>query len=107
ADHPRQVIGTRRTRTRGGKAGSVNAIKCVVARLSRGSCEQIGIKRYSPPRITARRGGQAIKKISRSILVPEPGLVSRWRQRRKPTPPCGDARRGLALDCNFFTASRL
>jgi hypothetical protein len=29
------------------------------------NCE--GVSRYSPPRMTARRGGRAIKKISRSI----------------------------------------
>src|SRR5437588_8256809 len=30
------------------------------------SCEKIGIKHYSPPCITARRGGCVINKISRS-----------------------------------------
>src|SRR5438552_13771791 len=39
-----------------------------VALALRGSCERIGIKQYSPPCITARRGGRAIKRISRSIL---------------------------------------
>src|SRR5881396_2428892 len=38
-----------------------------------------------------------------------PGLAisdaSRYFLNRSDTPPCGDARRGIALDSNFFTAS--
>src|SRR5438552_16281435 len=46
--------------------------KCREATLAgrrRGSCEKIGIKHYSPPCITARRGGRAIQTISRSIRL--------------------------------------
>src|SRR5436853_6160504 len=79
----------------------------------RGSCEKIGIKRYSPPCITARRGGRAIHKISRSIRLSRgrggfpmnpkgkpPRLRLLWWLRHiffddAATPPCGGARRGI------------
>src|SRR5438445_7677365 len=73
------------------------------------------------PCITARRGGRAIKKISRSSADREAGVVFRWMQRKTTpaasasvaaryflddaaTPPCGDARRGInaLLDCIPF-----
>src|SRR6266568_4889309 len=81
-------------------------------------------RRYSPPCITARRGGRAIKKISRSIrrsprsASAQPQERTGWfsdENKRKTTPsrsasvasrkflddadtlPCGDARRGIAL----------
>src|SRR6185295_8123229 len=70
-------------------------------------------ERHSPPCITARRGGCVIKKMSRSDrsgrsrgrfpLHPSenhPGLAlsgaSRYLLDRSATPPCGDARRGVA-----------
>src|SRR5436189_2319606 len=74
-----------------------------------GSCEKIGIKRYSPPCITARRGGRAIQKISRSIRLSQgrggfpmnpkgkpPRLrLLRWLRHiffdDAATPPCGSA----------------
>src|SRR5439155_21923955 len=79
----------------------------------RGSCEKIGIKRYSPPCITARRGGRAIQKISRSIRLsrgrggfpmnpkgkPPRLRLLRWLRQiffdDAATPPCGGARRGI------------
>src|SRR5437867_13350815 len=79
----------------------------------RGSCEKIGIKRYSPPCITARRGGRAIQKISRSIRLsrgrggfpmnpkgkPPRLRLLRWLRQiffdDAATPPCSDARRGI------------
>src|SRR6185369_12503384 len=36
---------------------------------------------HSPPCITARRGGRAIKKISRSSADREAGVVFRWMQK--------------------------
>src|SRR6266705_352774 len=92
---------------------------------------------HSPPCITAaerkrdsaqpqaRRGGRAIKKISRSSADREAGVVFRWMQKENhpgcvrfgccatflddaATPPCGDARRGVACSKHggyFFTAS--
>src|SRR5262249_40439057 len=70
------------------------------------------VRANSPPRITARRGGRAIKKISRSIRFREGGVVFRSMgqgtppQRHRPggfapffcdaaPPPRGDARRGI------------
>src|SRR5438034_1674228 len=68
---------------------------------------------YSPPCITARRGGCVIQKISRSHRKPtQPGWFSFCINRkttpssrsadasrhfigRSATPPCGDARRGI------------
>src|SRR5213083_3227924 len=78
-------------------------------RRGRGSCEKIGIKRYSPPCITARRGGRAIQKISRSIRLsrgrggfpmnpkgkPPRLRLLRWLRQiffdDAATPPCGGA----------------
>src|SRR5437867_8288431 len=78
----------------------------------RGSCERIGIKRYSPPCITARRG-IALQKISRSIRLsrgrggfplnpkgkPPRLRLLRWLRQiffdDAATPPCGGARRGI------------
>jgi hypothetical protein len=42
-------------------------------------------KAKSPPRITARRGGRAIKKISRSVRFREAGVV--FRSTGQGTPP--------------------
>src|SRR5205085_4299751 len=39
---------------------------------------------YSPPCITARRGGRAINKMSRSLLDREAGVVFRFRTKGKP-----------------------
>src|SRR5436309_14959497 len=82
-------------------------------RGGRGSCEKIGIKRYSPPCITARRGGRAIQKISRSIRLSRGRGGFPMNPKRKTTsaasasvasrnflddaatPPCGCARRGI------------
>src|SRR5438046_5542785 len=86
--------------------------KCCEATFAgrrRGSCEKIGIKRYSPPCITARRGGRAIQKISRSIRLsrgrggfpmnpkgkPPRLRLLRWLRQiffdDAATPPCGGA----------------
>src|SRR5438093_10102848 len=105
-----------------GECAVIAAVKKLPQRNSR---------RYSPPCITARRGGRAIKKISRSIRrsprsasaparslkrgrggfpMRTKGKPPRLRQLRwlreillddADTPPCGDARRGIALDSNF------
>src|SRR5207249_7875917 len=85
-------------------------------RRGRGSCEKIGIKRYSllaSLRITARRGGRAIQKISRSIRLsrgrggfpmnpkgkPPRLRLLRWHRQiffdDAATHPCGSARRGI------------
>src|SRR5215813_2569920 len=74
---------------------------------------------YSPPCITARRGGRAINKMSRSLCDREAGVVFRLRTKRKTTPsasvlvasrhfindaatpPCGDARRGMCRSHTF------
>src|SRR6266699_518223 len=109
---------------KGGVAAPLkNAAKQPCDRRRRGSCEKIGIKRYSPPCITARRGGRAIQKISRSIRLsrgrggfpmnpkgkPPRLRLLRWLRQiffdDAATPPCGGARRGITLDSNFFTAS--
>src|SRR5437667_1836150 len=92
-------------------------------RRGRGSCEKIGIKRYSPPCITARRGGRAIQKISRSIRLsrgrggfpmnpkgkPPRLRLLRWLRQiffdDAATPPCGGARRGITPYHNSFTPS--
>jgi hypothetical protein len=84
---------------------------------------RIEIGRNSPPCITARRGGGVIKKISRShrnrrrrggfpfVLdrkttpSSRPAEASRHLIDREATPPCGDARRGVAPDFNSFTRS--
>src|SRR5207247_11003181 len=75
----------------------------------RGSYEKIRIKRYTPPCITARRGGQTITKISRSIRLsrgrggfpmnpkgkPPRLRLLRWLRQiffdDAATPPCGGA----------------
>jgi hypothetical protein len=84
---------------------------------------EFGIKQYSPPCITARRGGCVIKKISRShrsgrrrggfpfVLIGKPPRPRDKRMLRdvfldrSATPPCDDARRGILLDSNSFTPS--
>src|SRR5207245_7179877 len=100
-----------------GKGGVAAPIKkkrrSLLSGRRRGSCEKIGIKRYSPPCITARRGGRAIQKISRSIRLsrgrggfpmnpkgkPPRLRLLRWLRQiffdDAATPPCGGARRGI------------
>src|SRR2546429_6462820 len=96
-------------------------------------CEQIGIEHIpllaSPPRSASaaarslKRGGRASNKYREASADREAGVVFRSKTKRKTTPaaaasvasqyliddaatpPCGDARRGMALDCNSFTAS--
>src|SRR5262245_18060574 len=86
-------------------------------------CGKSQIERaYSPPCITARRGGCVIKKISRSDRFDAAGVVYRQKTKRKTTPashtadasqyfldcsatpPCGDARRGLWRSILFFSS---
>jgi hypothetical protein len=99
-----------------------------------GSCEKISRRfgrAHSPPCITARRGGRAINKMSRSIRDREAGVVFRLSTQRKTTitasryrarasrpaasisvasrnllrdaatPPCGNARRGICRSYTF------
>src|SRR5439155_8748155 len=84
-------------------------------------CEEIGIKRYSPPCITARRGGCVIKRYREATKTDTAGVVflflligkpprSRGQRmlrdiflKRSTTPPCGDAKRGILLDSDLFT----
>jgi hypothetical protein len=84
---------------------------------------RIEIGRNSPPCITARRGGGVIKKISRSHRnrrrrggfpfysqsENHPGLAVSGGFATfndcEATPPCCDARRGVARDFNSFTRS--
>src|SRR5204863_4402601 len=98
----------------GGVAAPIKKMpRSLLSGRRRGSCEKIGIKRYSPPCITARRGGRAIQKISRSIRLsrgrggfpmnpkgkPPRLRLLRWLRQiffdDAATPPCGDARRGI------------
>src|SRR5437588_5837245 len=92
----------------------------LILRNARGhrSCEKIGIKRYSPPCITARRGGCVINKITRShrsrrsrggfpfVLNRKTTPASRSRRLRdtsrhfidrSATPPCVFRLRAIAL----------
>src|SRR5213083_644573 len=70
-------------------------------------CERITLVRYSPPCITARRGGCVIKKCCEATEADAAGVVFLWVLNRKTTPasrnlldrsatpPCTDARRGI------------
>src|ERR1051326_896683 len=90
---------------------------------------------YSPPCITARRGGRAINRYREASADREDGVVFRSRTKRKTTitasrygarasrpsasvsvasrnfindaatPPCGNARRGILLASNLFPPS--
>src|SRR5947208_1489732 len=86
-------------------------------------CEQIGIEHI--PLLASPPGGVAeqVTKYREASADREAGVVFRSKTKRKTTPasassvasqyriddaatpPCGDARRGMALDCNSFTAS--
>src|SRR5205823_8139860 len=85
-------------------------------------CEQIGIEHI--PLLASPQGGVAerVTKYREASADREAGVVFRSKTKRKTTPaaaasvasqyliddaatPCGDARRGMALDCNSFTAS--
>jgi len=100
-------------------------------RYFRYSCEQIGIEHIpllaSPPR-SASAAARSLKGVAERVTKyreasadREAGVVFRSKTKRKTTPaaaasvasqyliddaatPCGDARRGMALDCNSFTA---
>jgi hypothetical protein len=50
-------------------------------KVARRTCEGIGIKRYSPPCITARRGGRATKKYREASADREAGVVFQWKQK--------------------------
>src|SRR5437016_7963604 len=81
-------------------------------------CEQIGIEHI--PLLASPQGGVAerVTKYREASADREAGVV--FRSKTTPaaaasmasqyliddaaTPPCGDARRGMALDCNSFTA---
>src|SRR3989442_15045254 len=85
-------------------------------------CEQIGIEHI--PLLASPQGGVAerVTKYREASADREAGVVFRSKTKRKTTPaaaasvasqyliddaatpPCGDARRGMALDCNSFTA---
>ena len=82
-------------------------------------CERIEIKRHSPPCITAPRDQ---RNIAKHPPIARPGWFSDENNRKTTpaasasvaarnfvddaaTPPCGDARRGIALYCNSFTPS--
>src|SRR5205809_7982808 len=96
-------------------------------------CEQIGIEHIpllaSPPRSASaaarslKKGvAERVTKYREASADREAGVVFRSKTKRKTTPaaaasvasqyliddaatpPCGDARRGMALDCNSFTA---
>src|ERR1051326_8408869 len=78
---------------------------------------------YSPPCITARRGGRAINRYREASADREDGVVFRSRTKRKTTPsasvsvasrnfindaaspPCCNARRGILLASNLFPPS--
>src|SRR5438093_10668042 len=84
-------------------------------------CEQIGIEHI--PLLASPQGGVAerVTKYRDASADREAGVVFRSKTKGKTTPaaaasvasqyliddaatPCGDARRGMALDCNSFTA---
>src|SRR5947208_984748 len=117
----RSIVEAARCRACASRTAGDLANCCIVGGHRR--CEQIGIEHI--PLLASPQGGVAerVTKYREASADREAGVVFRSKTKRKTTPaaaasvasqyliddaatpPCGDARRGMALDCNSFTAS--